>query len=201
MLRTLILLVTAFVFASIDLASATNDTVHVEGGLVSVSVVDEVRIYKGILSAARPVGEPRWKAPQPAAVWEGIRKCDDFGLDCPRAPYSQSSLYYSAPHKQSEDCLYLNVWTAAKADEKRPVMAWIHGGALTRGSDATHASEAYLCFFSRVPHNPNSKYLGFYHAGKSAYVFNNLNRQNPLLRVMEKRGGVGVAMPPTAPDA
>src|SRR5262249_15999824 len=54
-------------------------------------------------------------------------------------PYPQSSVYYSAPRNQSEDCLCLNVWTAAKAGEKRPVMVWIHGGALTRGSGATRS--------------------------------------------------------------
>ena len=137
MLRNLILLAVGLVFAFSGLALTANDTVRVEGGLISGSVVDGVRSYKGIPFAAPPVGELRWKAPQPVAAWEGVRECNDFGPDCPQAPYPQSSLYYSAPRKHSEDCLYLNVWTAAKAGEKRPVMVWIHGGALTRGSSAT----------------------------------------------------------------
>jgi para-nitrobenzyl esterase len=139
MLRKLILLAIGLVFAFSGLALTANDTVRVEGGLISGSVVDGVRSYKGIPFAAPPVGELRWKAPQPIAAWEGVRECNDFGPDCPQAPYPQSSLYYSAPRKQSEDCLYLNVWTAARAGEKRPVMVWIHGGALTRGSGATRA--------------------------------------------------------------
>src|SRR5215470_6504541 len=139
MLRNLILLAVGLVFAFSGLALTANDTVRVEGGLISGSVVDGVRSYKGIPFAAPPVGELRWKAPQPVAAWEGVRECNDFGPDCPQAPYPQSSIYYSAPRKQSEDCLYLNVWTAAKAGEKRPVMVWIHGGALTRGSGATRA--------------------------------------------------------------
>ncbi|HKC86612.1 MAG TPA: carboxylesterase/lipase family protein [Blastocatellia bacterium] len=139
MLRNLILLAVGLVFAFSGLALTANDTVRVEGGLISGSVVDGVRSYKGIPFAAPPVGELRWKAPQPVAAWEGVRECNDFGPDCPQAPYPQSSLYYSAPRKQSEDCLYLNVWTAAKAGEKRPVMVWIHGGALTRGSGATRS--------------------------------------------------------------
>ena len=139
MLRNLILLAIGLVFAFSGSALTANDTVRVEGGLISGSVDDGVRSYKGIPFAAPPVGELRWKAPQPVAAWEGVRECNDFGPDCPQAPYPQSSLYYSAPRKQSEDCLYLNVWTAAKAAEKRPVMVWIHGGALTRGSGATRA--------------------------------------------------------------
>ncbi|MBO0725247.1 MAG: carboxylesterase family protein [Blastocatellia bacterium] len=143
MLRNLILLAIGLAFALSSVLSGSaltaNDIVRVEGGLISGSVVDGVRSYKGIPFAAPPVGELRWKAPQPPAAWEGVRECDAFGPDCPQAPYPQSSIYYSAPRRQSEDCLYLNVWTAAGAGEKRPVMVWIHGGALTRGSGAVPA--------------------------------------------------------------
>src|SRR5262245_23451566 len=139
MLRNLILLAAGLVFALPGSALTANETVRVEGGLISGSVVDGVRRYKGIPFAAPPVGELRWKAPRPVGAWEGVRECDAFGPDCPQAPYSESSIYYSPPRKQSEDCLYLNVWTAAKAGEKRPVMVWIHGGALTRGSGATRS--------------------------------------------------------------
>jgi para-nitrobenzyl esterase len=118
-------------------ASSTNDTVRIESGLVSGTNADGVRSYKGIPYAAPPVGEWRWRPPQPVKAWEGVRECTAFGPDCPQAPYPQASLYYSPPRDQSEDCLYLNVWTAARAGEKRPVMVWIHGGALTRGSGAT----------------------------------------------------------------
>lgn len=135
MLRNLLLLAIVFVFVSSGPALTANDTVRVESGLISGSVVDGIRSYKGIPFAAAP----RWKAPQPVAAWEGVRESKDFGPDCPQAPYPQSSLYYSAPRKQSEDCLCLNLWTAAKAGEKRPVMVWVHGGALTRGSGATPA--------------------------------------------------------------
>lgn len=139
MLRNLILLAIGLAFALSEPALRTSDTVRVEGGLISGSVIDGVRSYKGIPFAASPVGELRWKAPQPVAAWEGVRELDDFGPDCSQAPYPQSSIYYSAPRKQSEDCLCLNVWTAAGTGEKRPVMVWIHGGALTRGSGATRA--------------------------------------------------------------
>jgi para-nitrobenzyl esterase len=139
MLRNGILLAIGLAFALSDAVLPANDAVRVESGLISGSVADGVRSYKGIPFAAPPVGELRWKAPQPPAAWEGVRELNDFGSDCPQAPYPQSSVYYSAPRKQSEDCLCLNVWTAAGAGEKRPVMVWIHGGALTRGSGATRA--------------------------------------------------------------
>src|SRR6185436_12451018 len=136
MLRKLTLLATAFLLATSGFAFNANGTIRVEGGLISGTTLDGIRSYKGIPFAAPPVGELRWKAPQPVIGWEGVRQCDNFGPQCPQAPYPQGSMYYSPPQKQSEDCLYLNVWTAAKQGEKRPVMVWIHGGALTRGSGA-----------------------------------------------------------------
>lgn len=139
MLRKLTLLAVTVVFAFSAPAFPSNDTVRVEGGLISGTVADGVRSFKGVPFAAPPEGELRWKPPQPVAAWEGIRKCDAFGPDCPQAPYPAGSIYASPPRKQSEDCLYLNVWTAASRGERRPVMVWIHGGALTRGSGATRA--------------------------------------------------------------
>ncbi|HST22136.1 MAG TPA: carboxylesterase family protein [Blastocatellia bacterium] len=132
---TLILAFSVFNFST--RAWSINGNIRVDGGLISGTTADGVTCYKGIPFAAPPVGELRWKAPQPVVAWEGVRACNDFGPECPQAPYPQASLYYSPPQKQSEDCLYLNVWTGAKAGEKRPVMLWIHGGALTRGTGAT----------------------------------------------------------------
>ncbi|MEK6406087.1 MAG: carboxylesterase family protein [Acidobacteriota bacterium] len=134
--RNLTTLAFAFALAVSGLASVPNDTIKVDGGLVSGTAADGVRSFKGIPFAAPPVGELRWKAPRPVVTWTGVRQCDAFGPQCPQAPYPSTSMYYSPPQKQSEDCLYLNVWTAAKPSDKRPVMVWIHGGALTRGSGA-----------------------------------------------------------------
>ena len=127
----------ALVFSTLALptnAFSGNDTIRVEGGLISGTIADGVRSFKGIPFAAPPVGNLRWKAPQPVIAWQGVRECNASGPECPQSPYPAGSLYYQAPQKQSEDCLYLNVWSAAKAGDKRPVMVWIHGGALTRGS-------------------------------------------------------------------
>jgi para-nitrobenzyl esterase len=95
----------------------------------------EVRVFKGVPYAAPPVGDARWKAPKPPQAWTGVRDATRFSAACVQAAYPKSSLYYRDPEPQSEDCLYLNIWTAAKsARERRPVMVWIHGGGLTRGS-------------------------------------------------------------------
>jgi para-nitrobenzyl esterase len=136
MRRNLTMLAFALALTISGLASATIDTVQVDGGLISGTAADGVRSFKGIPFAAPPVGELRWKAPRPVVAWKGIRQCDAFGPQCPQALYPTGSMYYSPPQKQSEDCLYLNVWTAANPNDKRPVMVWIHGGALTRGSGA-----------------------------------------------------------------
>lgn len=136
MLRNLTLFAIAFALTFSGPTLAANDTIKVEGGLISGVMADGVRSFKGIPFAAPPAGDLRWKAPQPVVAWTGVRKCDAYGPQCPQAPYPQTSMYYSPPQKQSEDCLYLNVWTAAREGESRPVMVWIHGGALTRGSGA-----------------------------------------------------------------
>jgi para-nitrobenzyl esterase len=119
-------------------ARAADEPLAVESGKIAGKRVGEdakVRAYKGIPFAAAPVGKLRWQPPQPPARWEGVRACDQFGPVCPQSPYPASSIYAQPPQPQSEDCLYLNVWTAAEdAKQKLPVMVWIHGGALTRGA-------------------------------------------------------------------
>ncbi len=123
--------------AAVPLALAADDLVRVESGVLSgvAGRSPEVRVFKGVPYAAPPTGDLRWRAPKPAAKWEGVRKADRFSSACMQTPYAENSPYRMADEPVSEDCLYLNVWTAAKsAKERRPVMVWIHGGALTRGS-------------------------------------------------------------------
>ena len=134
-----IIVVIALVLAGSYFAVAAPDTVRVDSGQVSGVAADGVRVFKGLPFAAPPVGDLRWKAPQPVVAWEGVRAADTFGRQCMQEPYPAGSPYARPPAPASEDCLYLNVWTAAGAGARRPVMVWIHGGAWTRGSGSVDA--------------------------------------------------------------
>ena len=118
-----------------------SDTLQIESGLISGTkdLKSEVVSFKGIPFAAPPVGDLRWKAPQQAKSWNGVKECKTFSASAMQAkpmPFSMWTAEFIAPSEPlSEDCLYLNVWTAAKSSsEKRPVIVFIHGGAFTSGS-------------------------------------------------------------------
>ncbi len=89
---------------------------------------NEIHVWKGIPYAQPPVGNLRWKEPQPPAAWQGVRPAVDFGPMCPQGNPDQLK------PDMSEDCLNLNVWSGAKEGEKRPVFVWIHGGGFGGGS-------------------------------------------------------------------
>ena len=99
---------------------------HVETGDVEGVLEGTLAVYKAIPYAAPPVGNLRWKAPQPAKPWEGVRVCDQFG---PLPP--QPTRPGRTADMMSEDCLYLGIATpATSASDRLPVMVWIHGGGL-----------------------------------------------------------------------
>ncbi|HMF97980.1 MAG TPA: carboxylesterase family protein [Vicinamibacterales bacterium] len=135
-MRRLLVVVIAMIACS-WLVSGASDVVTVEGGQLHGTTAGGVRVFKGIPFAAPPVGALRWKAPQPVVAWSGVKAADTFAAQCMQQPYPAGSPYASAPQPTSEDCLYLNVWTAARGNGRRPVMVWIHGGAWTRGSGST----------------------------------------------------------------
>jgi para-nitrobenzyl esterase len=112
--------------------------VKVESGLLQGTSKDGVTVYKGVPFAAPPVGNLRWCAPQPPASWEGVRKTVKFSANPIQVmvkEYGPWVAEYQPQGEISEDCLYLNIWTAAKSPkEKLPVMVYIPGGAFTGGS-------------------------------------------------------------------
>jgi para-nitrobenzyl esterase len=125
-------------------AAALREPLELEAGRVGKSQESSpgVRVFKGIPFAAPPVGELRWREPQPVAKWQGVRDASRFGDVCiqpagpttgPGARLNIAVLPDSPP--RSEDCLYLNVWTGAQsARERRPVMVYFFGGAFTEGA-------------------------------------------------------------------
>jgi len=111
-------------------------TVQLDSGAISgvAGSSPAVEVYKGIPYAAPPVGDLRWREPQPIAHWDGVRQAAEFSAMC----MQPSRAGATNPPKISEDCLFLNVWTAAASpNERRPVMVWIHPGGYQTGSGAT----------------------------------------------------------------
>jgi para-nitrobenzyl esterase len=92
--------------------------------------------YLGVPYAAPPVGELRWRPPQPAKPWTGVRDASTFGPASRQPIMPSQSIYFGGESDFSEDCLYLNVWTGSQNPGSRPVMVWLHPGAYQFGSGA-----------------------------------------------------------------
>ena len=121
-------------------AGTPTPEVRIDSGAIRGLVVGDkkdVHAYKGIPYAAPPVGERRWKPPQPVLAWQGVRDCFEFGAACPQ---KVPALFAGIPEMAirapfSEDCLFLNIWTPAeRRSDKLPVLYWIHGGGFVMGA-------------------------------------------------------------------
>ncbi len=116
-----IFLVTSSVFAAID------EPVEISTGKISGITLDTgVQAFLGIPYAAAPVGDLRWKSPQPPTPWKGVKIVDRHGAAC----MQRGDVY------MSEDCLFLDIWTNGQDGDNLPVMVWIHGGGWTFGSNS-----------------------------------------------------------------
>ena len=113
-----------------DVAKTTP--VRIQSGELVGQQQSDVRIFRGIPYAAAPVGELRWRSPKPFGTWTGIREATQFGAQALQGET------FGPRSAQSDDCLFLNVWTPNNADanSKLPVLVWFHGGAFIQGSGA-----------------------------------------------------------------
>lgn len=140
MKRTYLIIIT-LIFVVFSACAQKNGVVKTQSGLVS-GVYNEntgITTFKGIPFATPPVGNLRWKAPQPVKPWEGIRECNHFSASPVQrtpAPFLMWTQEFIAPKEpMGEDCLYLNVWTQGKtAGKKLPVIVYIYGGGFSSGS-------------------------------------------------------------------
>lgn len=116
------------------------EPITVDGGQITgtptIQWTPGVRLFRGVPFAAAPVGNLRWRPPQPVVPWSGVRRTDDFSPACMQLPTDTEGNAWREGHVPvSEDCLYLNIWTPARsAVDRQPVMVWIHGGGNTRGA-------------------------------------------------------------------
>jgi len=119
-----------------------DPVVHTASGAVSGIVQPGLRVFLGVPYAQPPVGDLRWRAPQPVASWDGVRAAKEFSASCyqqepkPFGPYTGPFLTVT---ERSEDCLYLNVWAPDGGASKRPVYFFIHGGAFQAGGSSVPA--------------------------------------------------------------
>ncbi|WP_037671574.1 carboxylesterase/lipase family protein [Streptomyces griseus] len=125
-----------------DLTDPVVDTPH---GAVRGRFEHGVAVFRGIPYAAPPFGPRRFLPPAPPEPWDGVRDAGSFGPTPPKPPYSEAfAQYLSDPVVSGDDCLNLNVWTPEPGPGARlPVMVWLHGGALTRGSSAVPIYDGY----------------------------------------------------------
>jgi len=120
---------------------ADNNEVTVASGKLqgTLNADKSVRIFKGVPFAAPPTGNLRWKAPQSAKKWSGVRAADKFGPACLQTDVFGDILQFMRDAQPSEDCLHLNIWlpaAAPAANAKLPVFVWYYGGGFVAGGNS-----------------------------------------------------------------
>ena len=116
-------------------AASFPTEVKIDSGAIAGSVSDGVLSFKGVPFAQPPVGPLRWRAPQPATPWTGVRRSTEYGHDCAQLPFPSDAAPLGT--KPDEDCLVMNVWRPANSEgRKLPVMVWIYGGGFVNGGSS-----------------------------------------------------------------
>lgn len=133
---SLTILYTSFIMAQTNNSNIASQVKIKDGTLQGINA-SGVKIFRGIPFAQPPVGDLRWREPQPVKPWNGVRKADKFGPRAMQLPLFSDMNFRS--DGVSEDCLYLNVWTPAKnAADKLPVLVYFYGGGLMAGDGSEY---------------------------------------------------------------
>lgn len=119
---------------AVPVAEAAVNDAAVETGRLRGVVSGAVVAFKGIPYAAPPTGANRWRPPQPAAQWSGVRDASQYGADCMQLPFPGDAAPLGVT--PAEDCLYVNVWKPARGGRRLPVMVWIYGGGFVNGGSS-----------------------------------------------------------------
>lgn len=141
-IRKLSFLILIFMSLALTSCRDSNPVLTIEGGQITgvETPTKGIIVYKGIPFAAPPIGDLRWREPQPVVPWEGVKVADTYGDAASQTTWDPESFYgrewrASGSVPFTEDCLYLNIWTpaAGKTNKKLPVAMWIHGGGYREG--------------------------------------------------------------------
>ncbi len=120
--------------AAASMAAASLDRVKLDAGEVKGEITGKVVSFKGIPYAAPPVGQNRWRPPQPVEKWSGIRQATEYSHDCMQLPFPSDAAPLGT--KPDEDCLYVNVWGPVERSGPLPVMVWFYGGGFVNGGSS-----------------------------------------------------------------